>query len=111
MMNATPQTTVTPSPPGAGRPPRRSAPPIGNREADQGMNWREKLRKLLVGRNASYLARGVGLNACAITRAATKGEMPRAPKAIKIARALGVPADWLFDDDQPWDDKYRRMCP
>ena len=75
------------------------------------MNWQEKLQRLLDGRNAAYLARSVGLRPKSIREAATKGQMPRAAKAIKIASALGVPTDWLFDDDQPWDDKYRGMCP
>jgi transcriptional regulator with XRE-family HTH domain len=66
------------------------------------MHWREKIKKLLEGRNASQLAITVGLHKSAIRDASNTGRLPRVDKAIKIARALDVPCDWLFNDGQDW---------
>lgn len=66
------------------------------------MKWQEKIRRLLRGKNASELARSVGLHVSAIGDAAKKGQMPKADKAVRIARALGIPCDWLFDDSLDW---------
>lgn len=38
----------------------------------------------------------------AIGDAAKKGQMPKADKAVKIAKALEVPCDWLFNDERDW---------
>lgn len=66
------------------------------------MHWREKLRMLLRSANAAELSRRAGLNPSAISGAASKGNMPKADKAIKIAKSLNVSVEWLFDDDAPW---------
>lgn len=66
------------------------------------MHWREKLRLLLKNRNASELSRNAGLNPSAIGAAVSKGTTPSADKAVRIAEALGVSADWLFDDLAEW---------
>lgn len=64
------------------------------------MKWTEKILALLQGKNASHLSESVGLHKSAIRDAANNEQLPRVDKAIKIARALNVPADWLFDDAQ-----------
>lgn len=66
------------------------------------MEWREKLRRLLKDKNAAELSRTVGLNPSAIGAAASKGNLPKADKAVRIARALRVPTDWLFNDEAGW---------
>jgi len=66
------------------------------------MNWLEKAKRLLKGKNASELSRAVHLPPSAIGAAVSKGNLPKADKAVKIARALGVSADWLFDDLAEW---------
>lgn len=60
------------------------------------------MSRLLESRNASALARGVGLHVSALKDAANKGQLPKADKAVKIARALGVSCEWLFDDSIEW---------
>ena len=66
------------------------------------MDWREKIERLLRGLNAASHARKVGLPPSSIGAAVTRENEPNARKAVKITRALGVNADWLFDDEQDW---------
>lgn len=82
----------------------RDCPPQKQQSAAtrSGMKWQEKITRLLAGKNASSLARSVGLHVGAITAAVSSGHIPIANKALRIARALNVPTDWLFDDEQPW---------
>ena len=42
----------------------------------------------------------VGLAPTAISNYIASGSIPRADIALKIARAVGVPLDWLIDDSQ-----------
>lgn len=66
------------------------------------MTYSEKIKRLTDGRSAAKLGRVVGLHKSAIRDVVNTGKRPRIDKAIKIARALGVTADWLFDDAQDW---------
>lgn len=75
------------------------------------MDWQKKIRRLLENQNASALAESVGLHKSAIRDAANSGRMPRADKALKIARALGVDTDWLFDDSLGWHDRHSSTQP
>lgn len=60
------------------------------------------MRQLAEGRNLSEIARREGLYNAAISDAMNKGQLPKADKAIRIARALGVSAEWLWDDARSW---------
>ena len=64
------------------------------------MTFQEKLRRLAPTINKSRAARAVGLKANAISTYMAKGSLPRIDIALKIALALGVPLDWLADDQQ-----------
>ncbi len=66
------------------------------------MRWYDKIDKLTEGINASHICTKAGLPRNAIRRAATSKNMPIAAKGVKIAKALGVPPDWLFDDNRDW---------
>ncbi len=58
--------------------------------------WQKRLRKLIRGKSAAALARGVGLHHAVISRAARKGLAPQQRTAELIAEALGVDVGWLF---------------
>lgn len=62
----------------------------------------EKLRRLTSGQSRARLAREAGLKPTAVTNYITRGSMPLADAALKLARAMNVPLDWLLDDDQDW---------
>lgn len=62
------------------------------------MRFREKLRKL--ARNQSELARRTGLAPSAINEMAAGRRRPYLDQGFAIARALGVPLDYLADDSQ-----------
>ena len=66
------------------------------------MQFVEKLKALVADKNKSDLARRAGLSATAISDYLLKGYIPRADKALALARALKVPLDWLLDDQQDW---------
>jgi len=65
----------------------------------------EKVERLLAqrGMSAAALARLAGVGQDVISRLRhLDGYEPLASKAVRIARALGVPAEWLFDDEADW---------
>ncbi len=67
--------------------------------------FHEKLRKCVLeqGLNKARAAREVGLPESTISSYLSKDDsLPRADIAIKIARALKVPFEWLFDDSKSW---------
>ena len=78
-----------------------SPPPKAHAHCD----WREKVRRLLPvrGRTQKALAAEVGVayNSFRSYLGAIQSS-PGMLTGMKIARALNVSADWLFDDDQPW---------
>lgn len=65
------------------------------------MTWKEKISRLLPARSAALIARRAGLHRGGITNI-TGQSKPRVDKAIRIARVLKVPVEWLFDDDKDW---------
>lgn len=70
------------------------------------MTFGEKMRKLLEFRRLRLQelaeSSGVGYNTLRSYLNPQGNLSPTAPKGIAIARALGVPAEWLFDDDCTW---------
>ena len=66
------------------------------------MTWNEKVRKLYLGGNYAALSRQTGWSYKTLKNSVKAGNMPKADKAIRLARALGVRAEWLFDDNQGW---------
>lgn len=62
------------------------------------MEFTEKLRRLAENKNTAELCRAVGLNPTAISDYISKGYTPRADIALKFAKALNVPLEWLVDD-------------
>jgi transcriptional regulator with XRE-family HTH domain len=66
------------------------------------MDFTEKLRRLGQEVNKAKAAESVGLAATTISNYIAKGSTPRADIALKIARALQVPLEWLVDDAQGW---------
>lgn len=75
------------------------------------VKWQEKMLHLLGSKNAAALSRSVGLHESAISNAVNSGKMPGVDKAIKIARAFGVPTDWLFDDSKDFPPPRMEMPP
>ena len=53
------------------------------------------------GWSQSELARRAGINQGTLN-AIIRGNVPRVPNAIGIARTFGVPVEWLFDVNAPW---------
>lgn len=53
-------------------------------------------------KNKTLVAKAAGLPATAISNYINRGYLPGADIALKIARALSVPLDWLVDDSQDW---------
>ncbi len=64
------------------------------------MDFAEKIRRLTAGKNKSALAEEVGLRAAAVSDIINKGHEPKSATALKLARVLNVPLDWLVDDDR-----------
>lgn len=59
----------------------------------------QKLEKLTEGKNKADLARKVGLKPTTVSDYISKAYLPRVDIALKMARALGVPLEWLADDE------------
>jgi len=66
------------------------------------MEFREKLRRASAKLNKAQASRDVGLKPTIISTYIVKGSIPRADIAMKMARALRVPFEWLVDDAQDW---------
>jgi len=69
-----------------------------------GMKFYDKLRKLQEehGYAWSKIERKAGLGRNRITNMVNDHQVPNAIDGIKLARALGVSAEWLFDENQGW---------
>lgn len=63
------------------------------------MDMASKIAKLTEDDNKSSVARAAGLPANAINDLINKGNVPKVDKALRLARALDVPLDWLVDDE------------
>lgn len=66
------------------------------------MLFAEKLDKLGKEVNKSRVSRAAGLKANTLSTYIATRSIPRADIALKLARALGVPLEWLVDDTQDW---------
>lgn len=66
------------------------------------MDFREKVRRLVGTRNKSELSREAGLPVTALDAVVNKGREPLASNAVRLARVLGVPCGWLFNDAAEW---------
>ena len=65
------------------------------------MVFTEKLSRLTTGKR-SRIAKAAGLPTSAVSNYISKKQMPRGDKALALARATGVPVEWLLDDSQDW---------
>jgi transcriptional regulator with XRE-family HTH domain len=65
------------------------------------MGYAEKLQRLCVqkGLDQSALAEAVGLSRSSISRILSGGQEPKLGVAWKLARRLGVPLDYLADEE------------
>ncbi len=71
------------------------------------MTWVEKVERLITqqGTNPSEIGRKAGWAVNTLPTAMRRGNAISVTKALSLARALGVTADWLFDDALDWDDR------
>jgi len=65
------------------------------------MEFTEKLDRLS-RRDRSTISKKAGLPNSAISNYVSRKQIPRADTALKLARALKVPIEWLIDDEQGW---------
>ncbi|MBE7507778.1 MAG: hypothetical protein HS101_16045 [Planctomycetia bacterium] len=75
------------------------------------MKWHDKLDRLLRDRNVSAISRAVGLHPGRLGTQVALRQMPRADRAVKLARQLGVDTDWLFDDTKDWPPHHVEVGP
>lgn len=66
------------------------------------MDWVQKTRKLLKGRTLRSIEKVADWSPNTLAATLSKASVPTATRGIKLARALGVDPDWLFDDEQAW---------
>ena len=66
------------------------------------MDFAQKLRRLRDGRPDHAIAEASGCSPGAVQKWASGRSIPRADYGVRLAAALGVPAEWLFDDSQDW---------
>jgi transcriptional regulator with XRE-family HTH domain len=66
------------------------------------MTFQKKLERLAPTVNKSRASAAVGLKPNTISTYLAKGSIPRADIALKIAKALSVPIEWLIDDASDW---------
>lgn len=64
--------------------------------------WAEKTKRLLEGRSLRAIEKAAGWTTNSLAGTMNKQAVPSATKGVALARALGVSADWLFDDEQDW---------
>jgi transcriptional regulator with XRE-family HTH domain len=66
------------------------------------VTFTEKLKRATQDLNKAKASISAGLAPTTISNYIATGSTPRADIALKIARAIGVPLDWLVDDTQDW---------
>lgn len=67
------------------------------------MTINEKLLRLGKKFNKSEISRQAGLSPTAYCNYVhSRGTIPRADIALRLARAMGVSVEWLIDDNQDW---------
>ncbi len=65
------------------------------------MHFAQKIRRLWADQSLAALAREVGIAPSNLNKILS-GSQTRFSTGLKLARVLGVPVDWLGDDDQDW---------
>jgi hypothetical protein len=65
------------------------------------MTITEKIKSLMQDRRVNVIAARVGVHPITLT-SYSKGTIPGADVAVKLARALGVEPGWLVDDTRGW---------
>ncbi|MFW6153660.1 MAG: helix-turn-helix domain-containing protein [Planctomycetota bacterium] len=66
------------------------------------MELADKVQRLRGGRSNAELGKAAGCSATTIHNIARAGRQPSFAVGVRLARALGVAADWLGDDAQDW---------
>ncbi|MEI8195189.1 MAG: helix-turn-helix transcriptional regulator [Phycisphaerae bacterium] len=66
------------------------------------MKITEKLLRLTEGQRKADIARAAKLKPTQLNDYTVKGSLPRYDIALRIARALKVPVEWLIDDEADW---------
>lgn len=66
------------------------------------MDINEKLRRLTEGKNKAAIARSANLKPTQLNDYTNKGFKPRYDIAFRLARALSVAPEWLFNDETEW---------
>lgn len=64
------------------------------------MTFAQKLKNLVEGESRARLARRAGLTPSMLNSYVNRGSEPLAGAALKLSKALGVPLNWLIDDDR-----------
>ena len=66
------------------------------------VTFTQKLAKLTNGKNKAAIARAADLQPTLVNAYVNKGYMPGADIALRLARVLAVPVEWLIDDAADW---------
>jgi len=66
------------------------------------MRLGEKLQKLRGGKSNAAIALACGCSTANIQKIIREGSTPNFALGVRLAKELGVPADWLADDGQDW---------
>lgn len=68
------------------------------------VNWNDKVRRIVeaAGIKLSHIEKCAKWPRNRLSAAMSSGAMPASDAGVRLARALGVPAEWLFDDEQDW---------
>lgn len=68
------------------------------------MHWTEKVLKLKGDRPLAAIERAASWKTNHLSNAINDKSMPQADRAIRLAQALRVPAEWLFDESSGMED-------
>lgn len=68
------------------------------------MDWTEKVARLLeaTGWRQADIERRANWATGTLGSKMSRGSMPSADRGVRLAKALRVPAEWLFDDQAEW---------
>jgi len=66
------------------------------------MDWVTKTDRLLKGRTKRAVEKAAGWARNSLAASMSSGSTPTALRGARLAKALEVPAEWLFDDDRDW---------
>lgn len=69
------------------------------------VDWTEKVKSVMGSQTYAVIERAVGWSPNSLSSKLAGKHMPRADAGVKLARAIGVAVEWLFDDSidlPPW---------